>query len=68
MQETELIYKYAASKEILMDQVKFINESSDTFLPRNKDEGYDMILIDGKHAFPWPMIDWFYTAEKLKQG
>jgi hypothetical protein len=25
-------------------------------------------LLDGKHAFPWPMVDWFYTAEKLRLG
>jgi hypothetical protein len=26
------------------------------------------VLIDGKHAFPWPIIDWFYTAVKLREG
>lgn len=27
-----------------------------------------MVVLDGKHAFPWPMIDWFYTADKLRNG
>ena len=26
------------------------------------------MLIDGQHSFPWPFIDWFYTAERLKIG
>ena len=68
VQESELISKYAASKDIAMNYVKFVNESSDAFLPRNEEADYDMILLDGKHAFPWPIIDWFYTAEKLKEG
>jgi hypothetical protein len=25
------------------------------------------VLIDGKHAFPWPILDWFYTADKLNE-
>lgn len=68
VREVELISQYAASKDISMSRVQFVNEPSDTFLPRNTDDGYDMVLIDGKHAFPWPLLDWFYTAEKLKQG
>jgi hypothetical protein len=26
------------------------------------------VLLDGKHAFPWPAVDWFFTADRLKQG
>ena len=28
----------------------------------------DHILIDGAHRFPFPIIDWHYTAPKLKLG
>src|SRR5215831_18384829 len=66
--EIKLIKEYASSKGILMDTVKFIQQSSDHFLPRNEEEGFDLVLLDGKHAFPWPIIDWFYTADKLKKG
>jgi hypothetical protein len=26
------------------------------------------VFVDGKHAFPWPILDWFYTADRLKRG
>lgn len=28
----------------------------------------DMLVIDGCHAFPFPMVDWYYGAKKLRQG
>jgi hypothetical protein len=37
-------------------------------LPRCELADLDVVLLDGKHAFPWPMVDWFYTADRLKQG
>lgn len=67
-EETKLIKEYAAAHAIPFDTVQFANESSDMFLPALKEDGFDLILLDGKHAFPWPVIDWFYTADKLKQG
>jgi predicted O-methyltransferase YrrM len=66
--EIDLIKKYAAEHDIAMDKVNFAPHSSDYFLPRNEEKGFDIILLDGKHAFPWPIVDWFYTADKLKQG
>jgi predicted O-methyltransferase YrrM len=66
--EIELIKKYAAEQEIDMSKVNFVPHSSDYFLPRNEEKDYDLILLDGKHAFPWPIVDWFYTADKLRQG
>jgi predicted O-methyltransferase YrrM len=66
--EIGLIKKYAAEHAIAMEQVNFEQHSSDYFLPRNEEEGFDMVLLDGKHAFPWPIVDWFYTADKLKLG
>ena len=66
--EITLIGGYAADNGIPMERVKFVQQSSDYFLPRNEAEGYDLVLLDGKHAFPWPVIDWFYTADKLKEG
>jgi Methyltransferase domain len=68
LSEINLITKYAVAHGISMDKVKFIQESSDYFLPRCKEGEFDLILLDGKHAFPWPIVDWFYTADKLKQG
>ncbi len=68
LSEITLIGGYAEENGILMDRVKFVQQSSDYFLPRNEATGYDLVLLDGKHAFPCPVIDWFYTADKLKEG
>jgi hypothetical protein len=66
--EINLITRYAVLNDISLDTVKFVQESSDYFLPRCEGKGFDLILLDGKHAFPWPIIDWFFTADKLKLG
>ena len=66
--EAESIRSYAAANQISMDRVEFVIEPSDRYLPRCEAEDLDLVLIDGKHAFPWPIIDWFFTADKLKQN
>ena len=66
--EIKLITEYAAQKQISLSNVQFINQSSDRCLPQFKNDRFDLVLLDGKHAFPWPIIDWFFTAEQLRQG
>ena len=67
-EEVKLIRRYADTKKIGLDHIKFVIKSSDQYLPNSELHNLDMVFIDGKHAFPWPVIDWFYTADKLKQG
>lgn len=62
------IRSYALTKQISLDRVEFVVEPSDRYLPRCASTDLDLVLIDGKHAFPWPIIDWFYTADRLKQN
>jgi len=60
---------YAASRQLPMDKIRFVEEYSEVATPRLELEAkLDLLLIDGKHAFPWPFIDWFYTAHFLKKG
>jgi predicted O-methyltransferase YrrM len=66
--EISSIRDYAADNGISLDSVSFICEPSEECLPRCQLADLDLILLDGKHAFPWPMVDWFYTADRLKQG
>lgn len=28
----------------------------------------DLVLVDGSHGFPLPMLDWFYAGSMLRQG
>ena len=41
---------------------------SEHVLPKLDTGPLDVVLIDGRHGFPAPFIDWFYTAGKLKTG
>lgn len=67
IEEVKLIREYAGNKKINLSHVQFIIEQSDSYLPKLDINNLDMVFIDGKHAFPWPIIDWFYTADKLKK-
>ena len=66
--EAAVIREYGREKQIDMERVEFILEPSETYLPRCTLQDLDLVFIDGKHSVPWPFIDWFYTAEKLKIG
>jgi hypothetical protein len=50
--------------------VRFIHESSDEALPSGKGipERLDIVLIDGAHRFPFPMLDWYYTQARVPVG
>jgi predicted O-methyltransferase YrrM len=67
-EEVANIRSYAAANQISLGRVDFVIEPSDRYLPRCEASDLDLVLIDGKHAFPWPIIDWFFTADKLKQN
>lgn len=66
--EIDVILQYAASEKIDTFNIVFINDFSEVALPKiTVDHPLDLVLIDGKHAFPWPFIDWFYTANHLRK-
>ncbi len=67
-EEVANIRSYAADRGIALDRIEFVSEESDRYLPRCEHGDLDLVLIDGKHAFPWPIVDWFYTADRLKQN
>lgn len=50
--------------------VCFIHRSSDEALPDGDGipERLDIVLIDGAHRFPFPMIDWHYTQGRMPAG
>tara|TARA_R110002072_G_scaffold10569_33_gene49261 strand:- start:11028 stop:11705 length:678 start_codon:yes stop_codon:yes gene_type:complete len=53
---------------LLTDQLSFVCEGSETALPSQDPTPLDFVLVDGSHAFPWPFLDWFYTAPRLVVG
>jgi len=66
--EIRLIREYANDNDIVLAEVRFVPEPSELYLPRCDESNLDLVLLDGKHAFPWPMVDWFFTADRLKRG
>jgi len=65
--EAAAIKKYARSKGIAMRGVRFAIAASEDYLPRAQKTPLDLACIDGKHAFPWPVLDWFYAADRLRR-
>jgi predicted O-methyltransferase YrrM len=66
--EHDAIKQWCAANDISTEQTQFIAKPSQNVMPGLNDEPLDLVLIDGDHAFPAPFIDWYYTANRLKQG
>jgi predicted O-methyltransferase YrrM len=66
--EIARIRQYASDHGIDLSRVSFVVEASEDYLPRADVGALDLVLLDGKHAFPWPMLDWFFTAPALRTG
>jgi Methyltransferase domain len=67
-QEFEIVDRYCRDRRIRTEQVTFVKDASESILPGLRLPALDLILIDGRHGFPAPYIDWFYTASRLKPG
>jgi hypothetical protein len=61
------IRRYCASSDISLGTVRFVIGRSEYALPRLNRFGYDFALIDGRHGFPAPFVDWFYLADRLRR-
>jgi hypothetical protein len=66
--QAERVTGYCLGHGITMDAVQFEIGRSEQVLPRLALPRLDLVLIDGRHGFPTPFIDWYYTAEALKSG
>jgi hypothetical protein len=66
--EFEAARDYAEKLEIDMSRVNFIASPSEELLPTLDITDIDIVFIDGMHAFPWPILDWYFTADRLKVG
>lgn len=66
--EIERITDFFHANGVGCDHVTFEPDYSEFALPRMKLPQLDVVLIDGRHGFPAPMLDWYYTAKYLKVG
>jgi len=68
-EEAERIIGYCEAHGISVDRLRFEIGASDEVLPRLPEHvRFDVVLIDGNHGFPVPMIDWYYAGSRLKPG
>lgn len=67
--QAERITAYLDRAGVTRD-LTFLHESSDTALAsgRGIPERLDVVLIDGAHRFPFPIIDWHYTEGRVPVG
>ncbi len=66
--EIDGLKDYAKKIAVDVSRTTFIRASSDEYLKTCTKSNLDVVLIDGKHAFPFPIVDWFFTADLLKNG
>jgi predicted O-methyltransferase YrrM len=50
------------------EHVQFLVSPSQDVLPQLACGELDFVLIDGDHAFPAPFMDWYYTADRIREG
>jgi hypothetical protein len=66
--ESDRILAFCEREGISTSGLKFVTARSEEALPALDAPPLDLVLIDGGHGFPMPVIDWYYTASKLKLG
>ena len=66
--EVNRIGQYCEERNISLEKINFSTEGSQSYLPKLQKGKFDLVLIDGCHAFPSPFIDWYYLEPRLKVG
>ena len=60
---------YCEENDIPVDGFTPMIAKSEDVLPNLElDAELDLIIVDGNHAFPAPMVDWFYMTRHLRTG
>lgn len=69
-QEHERIQAYCRENQISTDRIRFVSMRSQAYLPTLDLGGrkLDFALMDGSHAFPNSIIDYYYINENLGVG
>jgi Methyltransferase domain len=66
--EEERIRGECRERGISSAGVRFHIGPSHEVLPRWEPRPLDLVLVDGAHGFPYPILDWWYLAPHVKVG
>ena len=50
------------------ETVTFHKGASHEVLPQLPERSLDLVLLDGAHGFPYPILDWWYVAPRVRVG
>ena len=64
----ERIQAYCRENGVATDRLELICGDSADILPGLECAPLDFALIDGRHGFPSPAVDWYYICRRLKVG
>jgi hypothetical protein len=66
--EEQRIREECERRGISTDKVRFLIASSHELLPAWEARQLDLVLLDGAHGFPYPILDWWFLAPHLRVG
>ena len=66
--EETRVRKACAERDIDDSELTFHIGLSQDVLPTRAARGLDLVLLDGAHGFPYPILDWWFLARELRIG
>lgn len=66
--EHERISSWCEEHGVTTKNIQFVPRPSQDVLPYLDKSPLNLVLIDGAHAWPFPYLDWYYTADRLVVG
>ena len=67
--EHERVVEYCDAIGVATSDVTFVADSSDRIVPRlDADKHFDVVFLDGTHAFPYAIVEWHYLRRHIKVG
>jgi predicted O-methyltransferase YrrM len=66
--QVDRILQWCDENGVLSDRLTFHVMPSERVLPELEPSPLDLVLIDGAHSFPIPLLDWFYAGRRLRSG
>jgi predicted O-methyltransferase YrrM len=66
--QVDRILEWCGASNVPTDTLTFKVLPSEVALPKLDPTPLDLVLIDGAHGFPIPLLDWFYAGRRIRDG